>query len=121
MYFKFAIHQPLAEKYGQPEWLIADVRDFGVGREMKQQEICIYLTERLQDGTYMTRKAIHSKGRGLQQKRERLLAFLLRCSPQQFEEITTLSRWDWKYEGDDSLLKKAVEKLSVKEGLEDSS
>lgn len=104
-YFHNAIHVPMSQKYGISTFIIGEIRKFALAERMTQQEICLHITNNLQRGVYDNPKNSRNyRNMDLKKLRENILAFLLRCSPEGFEEIAKVSKWDWDYKGEDRKL-----------------
>ncbi len=88
-YFHNAVHMPLSKKYGIKEGVIDVIRKYAIHKKMSQAEICINIHINIQDGNY---KKLTVKDRT---NREKALTFLLRCTPEVFEDITRKTKMDW--------------------------
>jgi len=101
-YFHHAIHIPMAEKFKLTPQIIFDLRAFVIHRKMSQEEICLHITENLNTGKY---DKAEPRRKQYKERRTTLLTFLLHCSPEDFAEITKLTKWDYDYMGENKLVK----------------
>lgn len=90
-YFHNAVHKPMAGKYNVTLECIQDLRLFAIHKNMSQKDICLYIIDKLNRGIYDSNK----RGRMAKPIREEMLKLLLHITPEQFDEITRKTKFDW--------------------------
>jgi hypothetical protein len=101
-YYFDNLEKTLSQKHNISRELINEIRRLAIFKKLTQQEICIKITDALQNHTYQVDP--HSRYKNLEKLialRTEVLTYLLRCSPEIFADITQLTKYDWDYQGED--------------------